>query len=191
MCHQIHCECHAKCNYSPTGFPSVIISVTDQPPHTHTHTHYFSSFSPSHLNIQRKKKCCSECIKKEHCCAKTRTYNIFYFAKHLLCFSRLSSRLTREHLNIRICICDPLQVHPIRQHTVLLIHRHTPEKTSGRQVDFKPTWLQSQEILHFEERCLCLTSFQTYWSFGAIYIIYDGNLDLHQYTHYFSLFFST
>lgn len=82
-------------------------------------------------------------------------YNIFYFARHLLCFSRLSSRLTREHLNFRICICDPLQVHPIRQHTVLLIHRHTPEKTSGRQVDFKPTWLQSQEILHFEERCLC------------------------------------
>lgn len=111
---------------------------------TTSNTHSFFLLFLTHPLIHSVIKMCFECIKKEHRSAKTRMYNIVCFATLSLCLSveRLPYNLTRQHLNIRICICDPLQVHPIRQHTVLLVSIHTctrkEKKTgekSGRQVD--------------------------------------------------------
>lgn len=104
--------CHSQC-YRPTT----------------SNTHSFFLLFLTHPLKHSAIKMCFEGIKKEHRSAKTRMYNIF-FAALSLCMSaeRLPYNLTRQHLNMRICICDPLQFHPVRQHTVLCISIHAPEK---------------------------------------------------------------
>jgi len=92
----IQCVCHAKCNYSPTGFPSVITS-TDEPLHTHTCFLHFLT-----LPLKHAVKKCSLALKRKIVvqkqeCVTCCTYAVLFWVERLLYNQR-----TFEYQNLHL-----------------------------------------------------------------------------------------